>query len=163
MNRPFLFLDIDGVLNRVRQGRPSQVLEMPQRTPERVSRLLEAFEPVWATEWHERANTVWLPQLRLNERKPWPWIDCNGPKVLSILAYAGDRKWAWVDDRLSGDCPSGYLMIKPKPYIGLTDDHVEQLLSFAHAQNPESDHTSPSAAGPQNGSQRPIPSYHAKK
>lgn len=146
--QPLLFLDIDGVLNRVGDEFPRKLqagrgatLHMVPGAPERVARLNEAFEIVWASQWRERAHVVWSPLLGVQAR--WPHLKYGRWKLPRIMHYAGDRPWAWVDDRadrelarMRRDSPGG-LVIAPVPTVGMTDEDVETLLAFARDQGLE--------------------------
>lgn len=143
--RPILFLDVDGVLNcyehpDCEELRTSGGLTyVPRGTRERVARLLEVFEPVWATAWRGSAHAHHRDHLELSDT-PWRHVDWEKEKLPSILRYAGDRPWAFVDDdagwELSylhpafGEIPNT-LIVVPDPEVGLTDEHVDRLLAFA--------------------------------
>jgi hypothetical protein len=147
--RPLLFLDVDGVLNcpgsrgydhhNVLDG---ILVSVPPRSAGRVGRLLEVFEPVWATCWRQDAHPAFAPILSL-EGPEWPHLKFGHGemKLPEIVKLADGRRWAWVDDdidwelrRLGTDAgtPDG-LLVSPKPRVGLTDGHVETLLAWAAA------------------------------
>ncbi len=132
---PLLFLDIDGVVNKIGPSFPRKLpkgrgtpLHIPEGTAQRVARLLVAFEPVWATQWGKWAHRAWRGPLGLSG-EPWPFLEYGGAKLPAIERFAGDRRWAWVDDK--AESSSNGLVISPHPEIGLTDEHVEALLDFA--------------------------------
>lgn len=144
--KPILFLDVDGVLNRYGEdfprarpegGRGAQ-LHIPEDTAERMQRLLEVFDPIWATAWRRGAHRVFAPLLGLPSR-PWHCVDYRDFKLPHLIRYAGERRWAWVDDdaewelEQTGIEPSG-LVIAPDTAVGLTDEHVEELLVFAKSE-----------------------------
>jgi len=59
-------------------------------------------------------------------------------KVDAIGDYAGDRPAAWVDDNLNEECffwakvrKAPTLLVETEPSVGLTDEHVDQLLDWA--------------------------------
>lgn len=154
--KPLLFLDVDGVLNACPPIDGEPVIHrlgfpicIPSGTKERVARLTEVFEPVWATTWRERAHPNLYEDLGLPE-EPWEHIEFSDLKLLSIIDRAteinvlGDAfitPWIWIDDdaeweiRRSGLRPDGKrtLAIAPETRRGLTDEHVEQALAFVEA------------------------------
>ena len=157
-DRPILFLDVDGVLNRLgphpskepanqyaRMVVPSldaqgqQVhLHLERADANRVRLLSGQFELVWASTWEDHANTALGPLLGLGRfpvarQEPGDW----GSKVPGLLRYAGDRPFAWVDDdtderdlALLGGFGSQRAVITD-PNIGLTGAHVTALLRWA--------------------------------
>ena len=146
---PILFLDVDGVLNCVGRDEWGQLAEYapgrrfpvypPPGTADRVRRLtLEAFEPVWATAWLGSAHRCWSRVLNLDPM-PWPYVDYERFKLVEIVRYARGRPWAWVDDDARWEMRElGWtdemvpgLVLAPDPAEGLTDEHVERLLTWA--------------------------------
>lgn len=139
--RPLLFLDVDGVLNALGGGHPRVILDgcpcdVPEGTKERVARLAEAFDVVWATAWFERAHTAWRHVLDL-PAESWPYLPWNRYKLTDILRYAKERPWAWVDDDAEWELRQlGWdrsmvtgTIVAPDPLIGLTDQHVTDLVA----------------------------------
>ena len=57
-------------------------------------------------------------------------------KLDAIDEYAGDRAAAWIDDNIDDDLPglggrarcAPTLIVETLPAVGLTDEHVENLL-----------------------------------
>lgn len=142
-DRPLLFLDVDGVLNAL-GGPHRRVLvdetpcDVPEGTKERVARLLEAFDPVWATAWLGRAHGAWRELLGL-DRLPWPYVSYLQWKLPEIIRFAAGRPFAFVDDDADWELqelgwdPSMVdgLIVAPDHLAGLTDEHVAELLAFA--------------------------------
>ena len=154
--RPLLFVDVDGVLSLFGYdngadppGRVHMVDGLPhclsRECGERLVRLSEAFELVWATGWEERANEH-LPYLLELPFRDLPTLTFDGRavwgtahwKVDAIDEYAGDRPAAWIDDSLDEACeewarrreaPS--LLVKTESHVGITEEHVERLLAWA--------------------------------
>lgn len=152
MAKPILFLDVDGVLNvwhntsqctveyvMINSGTAWQAC-IPVGTKERLAKLLEVYEPVWATAWLGSAHGIFSPPLALSEEH-WPHIYFTHHKVTEILKVAGNRPWAWIDDDAEWEFKDlkwepherfvDGLVIVPHPSIGITDEHVEKLLEFA--------------------------------
>jgi hypothetical protein len=155
--KPILFVDVDGVISLF--GFAPDVGQLPgplhwidgvahcipPAVGERLVRLAEDFELVWATGWEERANEH-LPFVLGLPFNDLPTLTFDGRamfgsshwKVDAINAYAGDRPAAWIDDNMNEEClvwakfrsvPT--LLIETDPSEGLTDVHVEQLRSWA--------------------------------
>lgn len=152
VKRPLLFLDVDGVLNcpgpfqdnyEFLPGMPGGVF-VPPGVRERVHRLIEVYDPVWCTAWLGRAHSSWKDYLGL-EGEPWPWVNYRQYKLTELIRLAAGRPFAYVDDdvftyELRGlgwteDMVDG-LLVQPDHRVGLTDEHVEQLLAYAAALTP---------------------------
>jgi hypothetical protein len=158
MGRPLLFLDVDGVLNACppldgvpvfnAKGFPICV---PPGTKERIARLLEAFDPVWATTWRGDAHAHFCEAIGVDEDPPWDHIDSprgGAWKLPEILQYAWTLRmsgpdvhqpWVWIDDDGRWEMQQHglwhdkvqTLVICPDTAKGLTDEHVEEALAFA--------------------------------
>ena len=155
--RPILFVDVDGVLSLF--GFTPDIRELPgplhwidgvaHCIPEdvgpRLARLAPSFELVWATGWEERANEH-LPFLLNLPFDELPCLHFDGRAVFgsahwkldAIEEYAGERPAAWIDDNIDADCrawadgrSAPTLIVETLPAVGLTDEHVEELLSWA--------------------------------
>ncbi|MFG2130176.1 hypothetical protein ACGFNV_20530 [Streptomyces sp. NPDC048751] len=162
MSRPLLFLDVDGPLNpyaakparrpegyttiraAVGRTRPLRVWLNPEHGP---ALLALDYDLCWATTWMDAANhwiapVVGLPVL--------PYVDfgeglfAERPdgvhwKTEAIVAYAGGRAFAWVDDEQSpaddtyvaAHHPGPALLHHVDPRIGLRDDDFTALARFA--------------------------------
>jgi hypothetical protein len=152
---PILFVDVDGVISvfgfphdAPPPGRMHSVEGIPHciahGCDERLMKLGEAFELVWATGWEERANEHLpfllglgreLPTLRFRERPEWGTAHW---KLEAIERYAGDRPAAWIDDSFNDACyewaarrDAPTLLVRTDPAVGLADDHVAELLGWA--------------------------------
>ena len=112
---------------------------------ERLRRLDEHFELVWATGWEEKANE-YLPLILELPFKDLPSLTFDGRAVFgtahwkleAIDAYAGDRPAAWIDDNLDKRCrawahgrDAPTLLVQTQPASGMSDAHVEELLAWA--------------------------------
>jgi len=155
-SRPILFVDVDGVISvfgfapHGRLPGPMHWIDgvahcIPEAVGERLVRLAERFELVWATGWEERANEH-LPFILGLPFRDLPCLTFDGRavfgtahwKVDAIDEYAGDRPAAWVDDNLDEDCrawaegrAAPTLLVETEAAEGLTDEHVRQLLAWA--------------------------------
>jgi hypothetical protein len=156
LQKPVLFLDVDGVISLF--GFPS-MSEPPGRfhwvdgiahciqhgCGERLRRLADRFELVWATGWEERANEH-LPYLLDLPVRELPFLTFDGQavfgsahwKVEAIDRYAGERPAAWIDDNLDEHCErwarereAPTLLIATHSAVGMADEHVERLLEWA--------------------------------
>ena len=154
---PILFVDVDGVISLFgfapdigQLPGPLHWIDgvahcIPPSVGERLVRLAEGFELVWATGWEERANEH-LPFLLKLPFSDLPSLSFEGRavfglshwKVDAISEYAGDRPAAWIDDNMNEEChawaklrSAPTLLVETSPSEGLTDEHVEQLLSWA--------------------------------
>ena len=130
MNRPWLFLDVDGVLNpfveieRLPPGYAlhdviiapdSRQLARSERGRELTIALNTAhgewlrdlavdFDLVWATAWGEHANEHISPRLglpRLPVVIPHPLGLYRSAKRPAIIDFAKERPLAWIDDAIN--------------------------------------------------------------
>ena len=155
--KPILFVDVDGVLSLF--GFTPDIRELPgplhwidgvahcipDNVGPRLARLHPSFELVWATGWEERANEH-LPYLLNLPFDELPCLHFDGRAVFgsahwkldAIEEYAGERPAAWIDDNIDADCrawadgrDAPTLLVETRPAIGITEEHVEELLSWA--------------------------------
>jgi hypothetical protein len=156
-DRPILFVDIDGVISLFGFAPDAEQMPgplhwidgiahcIPPDVGERLGRLAERFELVCATGWEERANEH-LPRLLELPFRELPYVDFDGRavfgsahwKVDAIDEYAGGRAAAWIDDNVDDACAAWAeersaptLVVRTDPAVGLTDEHVEEPLSWA--------------------------------
>jgi HAD domain in Swiss Army Knife RNA repair proteins len=154
---PLLLIDVDGVISlfgfdqtEPPEGRFTFVDGLPHylsaTAAEHLDRLHPTFECVWCTGWEDRADEH-LPHLL---GVPRGWHHLTFPqeplpaahwKLSAIDAYAGpDRPVAWIDDAHDDTCHAWAdqregptLLVATDPAIGITDEHVETLLSWGRA------------------------------
>lgn len=125
---------VDGILHHIGAG-----------MSRRVGSLLGHYECVWATGWGERANDhlvhiLAMPsELEVVEFEVEPSTDGSGHwKLNSLTERAGERPAAWIDDGHNEACQewaatrkAPTLLISTDPFVGLTDEQVEQLISWS--------------------------------
>jgi len=163
-SKPILFVDVDGVISVFGF---SEGAEPPGRfqwvdgiahcilpdAGRRLNRLAEKFELVWATGWEERANEH-LPFLLDLAADELPCLRFDGSAVFgsahwkldAIEAYAAERPAAWIDDNLDEECDAWAadrsaptLLVRTESPVGITEEQLEQLLSWADEVAPEQD------------------------
>lgn len=158
LDKPLLLVDIDGVISLF--GFSSD--ERPDgswHVVEGIAHLLSAtavghlhaladdFDLVWCSGWEERASEH-LPALIGAPDLPHLSFDRNPGrtrahwKLAAIETHARDRPLAWIDDALDEACEdwarertsrARTLLVRTDPAIGLTDEHVAQLIGWANA------------------------------
>jgi hypothetical protein len=145
VDRPVLFLDVDGVLNPYGRDCPAGFAEhdlFPTEEPVRVNRehglwiteLLGAFDVVWASFWNEDANSILAPLLGIDPLPMLAMPSAPGPpgvKVPLVASRAGERPVTWIDDAhapealtWSRERAAPTLLITTDPAIGLVRAHV---------------------------------------
>ena len=156
-NKPILFVDVDGVISLFGFAPAADQLPgqfhwidgvahcIPEDVGARLCRLADRFELVWATGWEQKANE-YLPFILKLPQSELPCLGFDGRAVFgsahwkldAIEEYAGDRPAAWIDDNLDESCrlwaasrEAPTLLVETKSAIGMTDEHVEQLLTWA--------------------------------
>lgn len=152
---PVLAIDIDGVISLFgfeqtppdSVGRFQLVDGMPHfislAAGERLRRLEDRYELVWASGWEERANEYLpdvlglpiLPTLRFGADARFGTAHW---KLGPIGEYARGRPLAWIDDSLSDECyrwarerEEPTLLVHTESAIGLEEAHVETLIRWA--------------------------------
>jgi hypothetical protein len=160
--RPILALDVDGVISLFGFEGPLDQAPgrfhlidgiahcIPEQLGDRLRRLAEVYDLVWATGWEHRANDM-LPRI-LGLDRELPALTFGGRarfgtahwKVEAIDEYAGDRPVAWIDDCLDQSChawaesrEAPTLLVPVESDCGLQDAQVEALVSWAREVSPE--------------------------
>src|SRR4051794_24467318 len=156
---PVLFVDVDGVISVFgfphdgpAPGRFYSVDGLPHcishGSGERLLRLANTFELVWATGWEERANEHLphllglgreLPTVTFEEQPMWGTAHW---KLSAIEHYAGERAAAWIDDSFNDACrdwasnrSAPTLLVHTDPAVGITDEHVRELEKWAQKRD----------------------------
>ena len=109
---------------------------------DRLLRLSERFELVWASGWEDKAN-FYLPDLLGLPELPHISFDVAAPgggahwKLAAIEGFAGERAIAWVDDNFDASCyewakqrAAPTLLVPTEPQLGLEEGHVAALESW---------------------------------
>jgi hypothetical protein len=153
-DKPLLFVDIDGVISlfgfpsdRCPAGSWLNVDGVPHlisaTASEHLLRLARTFELVWCSGWEDKADEHLAHVLALPARPPF--LTFSGApstahwKLDSVVAHAGDRPAAWIDDAFDDECrawaaarSAPTLLVATDPAVGLTAEHVAVLEEWAH-------------------------------
>lgn len=155
MNRPILAVDIDGVISlfgaEEKQDEGATRFQLVDGVPHRISlvagdrllRLTERFELVWASGWEDKAN-FYLPELLGVPELPHVSFDgaARGGgahwKLGPLEAYGRGRPLAWIDDNFDQSCyawaderQEPTLLVLTEPQLGLEECHVDALNAWA--------------------------------
>ena len=152
-DRPLLAVDIDGVISLFgwEEQPPQTRLQLVDGVPHAISlpvgdrllRLSEHFELVWASGWEDKANfylpgLLGLPELPHISFDVAPRSGGAHWKLAAIEGFAGHRAIAWVDDNFDESCfewaeRRGWptLLVPTEPHLGLEEGHVAALESWA--------------------------------
>jgi hypothetical protein len=151
MSRPILAIDVDGVISlfgtdpqpdrshtqfQLVDGVP-HLISLP--TGDRLRRLSELFDPVWATGWEDKAN-FYLPNILGLSELPFVSFDVAARpggahwKLGPIDEYATGRPLAWIDDNFDPSCfewaerrEQPTLLVPTETHLGLEEAHVGAL------------------------------------
>ena len=163
-NRPILAIDVDGVISLFGFDSPpppgTGQWELIDGTPhlisigaaERIRRLFESFEPVWATGWQDRANDRLslitgigpLPVIEFDaHRRKGAAAETTAAhwKLGAIGEFCAGRALAWIDDsfdqscfdwaaeRESGGLPT--LLVPTEPDLGFEEAQAAVVAEWA--------------------------------
>ena len=157
MTLPLLAVDVDGVISLFgSEEKPDQSftkLELVDGVPhlislpcgDRLQRLSEHFELVWATGWEDKAN-FYLPALLGLPELPFVSFDVAARpggahwKLAPLDEYAVGRPLAWIDDNFDQSCfdwaerrEHPTLLVPTETHLGLEEAHVAALEAWATA------------------------------
>ena len=157
MSRPILAVDVDGVISLFgtdpQPGREHTQLQLVDGVPhlislptgDRLRRLSELFEPVWATGWEDKAN-FYLPNILGLPELPFVSFDVAARpggahwKLGPIEEYAADRPLAWIDDNFDASCfewaehrEQPTLLVPTETHLGLEEAHVGALEAWVRS------------------------------
>jgi hypothetical protein len=157
MGRPVLAIDVDGVISLFGFEQPPDsslarfelidgvvhCISLP--TGERLRRLGEHYDMVWATGWEEKANDYMPNVLGMPEL---PFLTFEGAtrfgsahwKLAPLDEYGKGRALAWIDDSLDESCyrwarerDEPTLLVPTEPDLGLEEAQTEALISWARS------------------------------
>ena len=166
-DRPVLFLDVDGVISLFGfhpSGPPPGTFHsidgilhcIGADAGDRLRRLAATFELVWATGWEEKANEYLVHILELPGDLPVLTFDGRAVfgsshwKVEAIDEFARGRAAAWIDDNLDERAEEWAakrgkptLLVRTESALGITEEHVDELLRWADEVSPDDDRVTP--------------------
>ncbi len=155
MSRPILAVDVDGVISLFGFDEPpdrsqarfelidGMVHCISLVAGDRLRRLAEHFEMVWASGWEEKANDYLPSILGLPEL---PVLTFDGAarfgtahwKLGPLEEYGTGRSVAWIDDSFDESCyewargrAEPTLLVPTEPQLGLEELQVEALTAWA--------------------------------
>ncbi len=155
MSKPILAVDVDGVISLFGfEETPDRSLAKFELVDgmvhcislvagDRLLRLGEHFELVWATGWEDKANDYLPNLLGLPEL---PHISFDGAarfgsahwKLGPLDEYAAGRAVAWIDDNFNDECyewaearAEPTLLVPTEPHLGIEEAHVTALEAWA--------------------------------
>ena len=157
MSRPILAVDVDGVISLFGFDQPPPPTEaryqlvdgmlhcISLRAGERLQRLSEHFELIWATGWEEKANFYLPIMLGIAEL---PHLSFDGAarfgsahwKLGPLDEYGRGRAMAWLDDNFDESCyrwarerDEPTLLVPTEPAIGLQEVETEALIAWGRS------------------------------
>jgi hypothetical protein len=154
MRRPILAVDVDGVISLFGYDEAPPPTEarlelidgvihcISLRAGERLRRLAEVFDLVWATGWEDKAN-FYLPTVLGMEELPHLSFDGSARfgsahwKLGPLDHYCRGKAMAWIDDNLDDSCyrwarerDEPTLLVPTDPAKGLQEAETEALLAW---------------------------------
>jgi hypothetical protein len=155
MSRPILAVDVDGVISLFGFDDPpdraaarfelidGMVHCISLTAGDRLRRLSEHFELIWATGWEDKAN-YYLPNLLGIPELPHLSFDGAARfgsahwKLGPLDEYGRGRAMAWIDDNFDESCyewaqgrSEPTLLVPTEPHLGLEEAQVEALAAWA--------------------------------
>jgi hypothetical protein len=157
MDRPILAIDVDGVISLFGFDEPpdskaarfelidGMVHCISLAAGERLRRLAEHYEMVWATGWEEKANEYMPNVLGMPEL---PYLTFKGAarfgsahwKLGPLDKYGKGRSLAWIDDSFDESCydwarqrTEQTLLVPTESDIGLEEAQTEALIAWARS------------------------------
>jgi hypothetical protein len=155
MDQPILAVDVDGVISLFGFDEPPDRAEarfelidgmvhyISLVAGERLRRLSQHYELVWATGWEDRAND-YLPNLLGLPELPHLTFDGAARfgsahwKLGPLDEYGRGRAMAWVDDNFDESCyewarrrPEPTLLVPTEAHLGLEEAQTEALAAWA--------------------------------
>jgi hypothetical protein len=155
VSRPILAVDVDGVISLFGYDEPPSNLEarfelvdgmihcISLRAGERLQRLSEHFDLIWATGWEDKAN-YYLPNMLGLPELPHLTFDGQARfgsahwKLGPLDKYGRGRPMAWIDDNFDDSCyrwarerEEPTLLVPTEPAKGLQEAETEALVAWA--------------------------------
>jgi len=155
MERPILAIDVDGVISLFGFEEPpsssaarfelidGMVHCISLRAGERLTRLAELYDMVWATGWEEKANdylpnVLGLPELPYLTFKDATRFGSAHWKLGPLDDYGKGRAMAWIDDSFDESCyewsrrrREPTLLVPTESEIGLEEAQTDALIAWA--------------------------------
>jgi hypothetical protein len=156
-SRPILAVDVDGVISLFGYEEAPPPAEaryelvdgmihcISLRAGERLRRLAEHFDLIWATGWEDKANYYLPLMLGLEEL---PYLSFDGAarfgsahwKLGPLDQYGRGRALAWIDDNLDESCyqwardrAEPTLLVPTDAPRGLQEAETEALLAWGRS------------------------------
>jgi len=160
MEEPILAVDVDGVISVFGFDEPpdrskarfelidGRVHCIPNAMGDRLRRLSEHFDLVWASGWENQANEFLCDILGLPEL---PFLSFDGRarfgtadwKLMPLEEYGRGRPLAWIDDSFDDTCDlwarqrdEPTLLIPTESRVGIEQVQVEALIAWAKGFSP---------------------------
>jgi hypothetical protein len=160
MGRPILAVDVDGVISVFgfdeapdRSGARFELIDgrvhcIPNAVGDRLRRLSEDFDLVWASGWEGQANEFLCGLLELPKL---PFLSFDGKarfgtadwKLKPLEEYGRGRPLAWIDDSFDEVCDrwarerdEATLLMPTESQVGLEEVQVEALIVWARGFQP---------------------------
>lgn len=153
MIRPYLLIDVDGVLNPFGTGRAPDGFArhklfgydvwLSPRHGLWLNALATWFDLVWATTWEHDAPRLIAPILKLPTHLPvieFRQSEGETWKLGDVAHFVGNKPLAWIDDDLFDDAfawadqrSAPTLLIRTSPSVGLTEQEVWRLEGFGRS------------------------------
>ncbi len=155
MNRPILAVDVDGVISLFgfEQPPPGNLARfelidgvvhcISLAAGERLRRLGQLYDLVWATGWEDKANdympnVLGMPELPFLSFRDAARFGSAHWKLAPLEEYGRGRPLAWIDDSFDESCyewaqrrPEPTLLVPTESGLGLEETHTESLITWA--------------------------------
>jgi hypothetical protein len=155
MDRPILAVDVDGVISLFGFEEPPpapharfELIDgvvhcISLAAGERLRRLGDLYDMVWATGWEEKANdympnVLGIPELPVLTFQGAARFGSAHWKLAPLERYGTGRPLAWIDDSLDESCyewaqerEEPTLLVPTEPELGLEESQTEALISWA--------------------------------
>jgi hypothetical protein len=155
MSSPILAVDVDGVISLFGFDEPPNGSEarfelvdgmvhcISLAAGERLRRLAQHYDLVWASGWEDKAN-YYLPNLLGIPELPYLTFDGAARfgsahwKLEPLDEYGEGRPIAWIDDSFDGSCyewaqsrAEPTLLVPTESHLGLEEAQAEALMAWA--------------------------------